>query len=573
MYYVLLRGDSADKVCCMKHFFRTFNWKDYLFFSVCGVAYYFLIKQFLLCHDDIEYRFLYFNTGSNEVVSNFYDIIKSQIYHYNHVNGRFLVHCLVQYFLSYGGLKLFYIVSSLVFILLLMCGNYLMRHRIRKDVRVLIMSLFLCLLYLLLPHIGETYFGTVSFTCNYMYSSAIYLLYYIIYLHIRDNKINYKWYINILLFFFGIACGSWNESFSIGISGSLLIYHSVDLYINKNFKKKITLFWLVLGFGIGTLIVVLAPGNFIRASGKLLEFNVAIFRSSILHPAVWLSFLVPFLSYFLDKKRGNKYAFIHRHIVLLIAILISYIFLVVVYYVGARQITMPALFTVYITVDFLNEYASECLYRFRYIITTCCITICLLIYIPSLRYTSMLHKAQATFLQDALENRKSVVVDTDFEHINREVIRGSILRPFINVFYTTDEIYANRYVTKRISHFISDGKNDTLCQILLPEPIEIIVSKCIENNNITENFWYSSELDYYILRLPDDTDYENYQFCFRVKPTTFIQRIKYIILKNKVYTIPLCINRYFYYNGYKYFIITHHILYDTELSEMYIEYI
>lgn len=577
MYYVLLRGDSADKVCCMKHFFRTFNWKDYLFFSVCGVAYYFLIRQYLVLWDDMEYPFICGVEGHNYIYY-FSDIISSQIHHYIHINGRFLIHCMVQWFCSYGDLELYFLISTIFFILILINCSYLIKRRTKNKNGLVYSVLFLALLYLLMPVIGSTFFGSVAFVCNYMYSCAVYLLFYAIYIHIKEDKVNYKWYINLLLFFFGIACGSWHESFSIGISGALLIYHSIDLYINKNFKEKFSLFFLVLGFGIGTLIVVLAPGNFVRAETVGIgPINIiSRLKGIIFHPFVIVTIFTLIIACFIDMRKGNKWAFIKKESLIIIALFITYIFDLVITYTASRQLTMPALFGVYLIITFLCDYADSFITKFNKVIGLLCIVICLIIYIPSLRYMYLLNKAENAFIEDALTNKTAVVIDYNFEYIDRYVIPNGIIRKYINSDYTIDGIYCNQFYTKKLSAWMTNGQTDTICTLLLPEPMENIITKCTNDNLVSDNIWHSDELNYYILRLPIDVKANNCTICFTVQPVTLFQKVKYKILGSKVYRIGLYIPtqeiRHFEYNNYNYYVFSHHNLYDALPAEMYIEY-
>ena len=84
----------------MKNFFRSFSKWDYLFFAICGIAYFFLIRQYIPCVEDLIYRF---SKVDETPILSLWDAIVSQMYDYLHLNGRFLVHTLVQWFCGPAG--------------------------------------------------------------------------------------------------------------------------------------------------------------------------------------------------------------------------------------------------------------------------------------------------------------------------------------------------------------------------------------------------------------------------------------------------------------------------------------
>jgi hypothetical protein len=53
-----------------------------------------------------------------EKVQTFGDVFKSQINHYKHVNGRFIVHTIEQSFCGVIGLDTYYVINALMFALL-----------------------------------------------------------------------------------------------------------------------------------------------------------------------------------------------------------------------------------------------------------------------------------------------------------------------------------------------------------------------------------------------------------------------------------------------------------------------
>ena len=237
----------------MRHFLKQFSLKDYLSFSVIAVCYLLLLLQaYPISNDDFTYIF---HQSTDLPITSLGELIDSNIWGYLNVNGRFLVHCFVQGCLNCY--PLFYICSVLLFGVLIMSMTYLIRratNRIKGDVIYIIVSITS-----LLPLTATLLYGTVAMTINYMWSAAIYTFFLSIYMHIKEDGVDYSWWKNVLLLIFGLICGSWQESFCIGIAGALCIYHLINI-------RKLTpsLFCLIVGFGIGAAVLVFAPGNFVR---------------------------------------------------------------------------------------------------------------------------------------------------------------------------------------------------------------------------------------------------------------------------------------------------------------------
>ena len=114
----------------MRHFFSFFTKKDYVFFVVSSILYGVLLQFFVVtCWDTLTDRFLH---GAEQFtyVSNFRDLLQSELYYYMHGNGRFLAIMLANFFGSFGGYTLFYIASSVMFFFLQMATIYLIRRTV-----------------------------------------------------------------------------------------------------------------------------------------------------------------------------------------------------------------------------------------------------------------------------------------------------------------------------------------------------------------------------------------------------------------------------------------------------------
>lgn len=563
----------------MRHFFRQFTKQDYIFFALCGVAYFLLIRQYLVAWDDLEYIY-----GANkQYISSVKDIILSQANAYMTWNGRFLVHSLVQLFVTIGGLELFYICSTLFFIVLLMSGRYLL-GRINDSFNSNI--LFLVSLYLFMPLIGSTFFGDCAWTVNYMYSCAVYTFFLSVYYHIDKDHVLYNQAVNVVLFLFGIICGSWQESFSIGLSIALLIVHGYQLSKERSVKNQLSLFWLVIGFGAGACIGIFAPGNFCRLNSiggsEHLSFSFASIASQLLnifksYPIILILLLVMTIASIIDSRNNSKWSFIIQHKLLIISIIIGLLFAIFVVSSGGRQFSMVILFAILIIIAFLQQYLSSLLQKGNKVIWIIGIILCISIYIPSLYYTYLLHKAEENLFMEVSQKPSSIAIDTEFETVDRCIIGASPIRKFINTYQTTNDIYDNLYFTKMLSGWITKGETDTICALILPEPQEKIVAHCTKSEQIGDSIYHAEKLNYFVLRLPDTIKPSSCYIKFQVQPKTIIQQLKYKILGDKCYTIPLQIPtiemRNFKIENDVYYIFTHHNLYNASPKKMWYEII
>ena len=221
---------------------KIFAAAEIIFLLACLIGCYALMTQYIPCLDDFRYHDRIDGCGAINSVS---DIVESQAFAYTNHNGRFLCHSLVHFFCSFGGLRLFFIGSALVFTTLV----WLIVKLAHRGYSSNVIDLPLCclLLTLLHPQAGIVFFGSVAFTVNYLWSALIYVDFIALYHKLNDaGNSPHSWYVYVFVAVFGIICGSWQESFSIGIAGSLFIYHLINIK-----KTKGLLLWLVVGFGIG----------------------------------------------------------------------------------------------------------------------------------------------------------------------------------------------------------------------------------------------------------------------------------------------------------------------------------
>lgn len=207
-----------------------------------------------LLADDYSYSLNLDKTKINSLM----DVVNYQWWHYFNWGGRTVAHTIAQFFLLFPKV-VFSIANSIIYVALI----YLMYLHIRgnREDKPLFLLLIHLGLWFILPVFGQTCLWLIG-SCNYLWTTVIILWFLWIY---RKNKENLSIIKLIGIFLLGILAGWTNENTSAGLLVILLCYLIMTKIPNK--KEKISklrivgFFWALIGFAI----MILAPGNYIRA--------------------------------------------------------------------------------------------------------------------------------------------------------------------------------------------------------------------------------------------------------------------------------------------------------------------
>lgn len=223
-------------------------------------------------HDDLAYHFYYDANSAlvrptSDPITSFWQIFPSMWHHYCSVNGRFTSHFLIQLFCGLLGKNVFNIVNTLVFAIFI----YYFTKLVSYKNSIVILVLLLAAIVFLLPFPGQTMLWLTG-SINYFWTVTFSLL-VIYYLLISKDKTTKPLFL-ILLFMWGAFVGWMNESISIGVSGGLFLY----MVLKRKELDKNKLF-LIMGYMLGTALIVFSPGTFARAtgSGVNMDYNVIQF--------------------------------------------------------------------------------------------------------------------------------------------------------------------------------------------------------------------------------------------------------------------------------------------------------
>ena len=243
---------------------------DYIFGVIVLIAFYFLNRLSLSIGDDYWYSFVYDDVSdSYRRIDSFSDALNSQIGAYFSHNGRLIVHTVVSYFCGVLGETLFQIVNTIVFVLLCIGLVKLIRDEfgyLKNDKYVVVFGAFV-----LLPCPGTILLGSIAMCVNYLWVACATIYFILFYRSIVSGSLSNGLFVKTFCFTIALLYGSLQESFTVGVTFALFLYYC--FHINKLRGNEL---WIVLGLILGSSLVVLSPGNFVRleqvdSSGGLLK--------------------------------------------------------------------------------------------------------------------------------------------------------------------------------------------------------------------------------------------------------------------------------------------------------------
>ena len=226
----------------------------YLLLAVLALMVFTLSFLAVWMGDDVYFTFNYSGVDWLRKIQSLKDIIDSQGAYYMSRNGRFVTHCIVQFFCGIAGKGVFAVCNALMWILFIIMLTRVAGFDWRRNAGAMFMLLalsFICL---------RTQF-TPPCQVNYIWAFTAGLFTIYEFLNPRPGKF---WALFIVIFSFLAGWGQ--ESFSSGVSAAMWIYALLHFKSMKRFQ------WAMLfAFTGGMLALCLAPGNFSKLGSNSLR--------------------------------------------------------------------------------------------------------------------------------------------------------------------------------------------------------------------------------------------------------------------------------------------------------------
>ncbi len=239
--------------------------------------------------DDIWYadKIISFEPSGIPITS-FKDIIDSQIWHYNYWGGRSMTHGLLQMLLQLdaGIVDVLNTLAGLLLAYMMCCLSGVWQKSWK-------LAGIFCGLGMMLGMNANWMMSMFwqAGAANYLYITSFLLFF--LYCYLREDPDNRLWGISIWIIPLGIISGWSNENM-----GPTVWILSTIVILTRFFQKKKVYTWMALGnisALLGSILVVIAPGNFVRSEEAANEYSALwnLFLRCYAESKAALEFLFP----------------------------------------------------------------------------------------------------------------------------------------------------------------------------------------------------------------------------------------------------------------------------------------
>ena len=232
--------------------------------------------------DDFRYKL---NPLENELdFKIFADIYDFQVWHYFNWSGRIVPNFLLQLFLL-PSKSIFNFFNAIIQVLLINTIFYFAYNRIATKYRdvslLLLINLFLFFGFYKYSGFSIYLTSTISYTWTHL----IVFIYYIPFWNYFVNGRNYSGTYSFTII--GLFVGCTNEHVFIA---QVFLFISLFIFMKKSIIKQVPRFFYPSLFGVflGGLILILSPGNFVRASSENLTLSFDSILNYLLYDLIWI---------------------------------------------------------------------------------------------------------------------------------------------------------------------------------------------------------------------------------------------------------------------------------------------
>ena len=316
-------------------------WLDYVAVAIIVITFFVISYCGFFTSDDI-------GPDRNSII----DVFRHTKWFYFHLGGRYLsVTANGLFSRLLGDNKLWYdIVNTLFFLSLIMiCGTLIFND---KKIHIRIVLLFALMFWLLCPDPGQTLFWAAG-SITHMWANVLTFLFLWLFFKYKgdDFCIAGKLGLFIISVFFAaefIPCAS--------ICGAFVVYYAFHL---KEFRRNAVP--IVIGYIIGSVLVLFAPGNFLRAADEInasagdrvKELLSNPIQEVVKYKALWLFMIV--LVWGWIRNQVIVKAWVKNNLVLLLSLGWSVVAFSVVFRPANRALFFPEVLSLVLFLIFMFD--------------------------------------------------------------------------------------------------------------------------------------------------------------------------------------------------------------------------
>ena len=257
--------------------------------------------------DDYAYHFIITEDGSyGERIESFADVVLSMKNHYYTVNGRIVLHGILQYVLMFGE-TVFDVLNSVMFVLLALLIYKHCKGTSKKNSPLMFLVINI-MLWLFLPSYGMTVLWA-SGSVNYLWSSVIRLA-ALLPFRLWADKQHFRIPSVVMPFIMlplSLLAGATNENSAAAFIGMSVLF--IILYRIRKIKIPVWSFVSLAGSLAGFAFIILAPANSTRSEAFTGVKASVLFRifSIPVHYAIYLMApICVFVIFYMIQRRLNK---------------------------------------------------------------------------------------------------------------------------------------------------------------------------------------------------------------------------------------------------------------------------
>ena len=330
----------------------SFSWLGNVAVLIIAIAFFIISCLGFMMGDDLWMK---------SDVSSLFDLVKYTAWFYLYRGGRlFSVACQYMFSGVLGGHRIWYaIVNTLFFVVfLVICGKLI---RDRKQGFASLLLLLALLFWFLCPVPRQTLFWIAGST-TYLWANTLSFIFVLLYLKYKDDNFGVKEKVGLFVISF-LAASEYITCASI--CGAIVVYYAFNI---KKLKGNAVPF--VVGFVIGSVLLLFAPGSFRRVGfdddcASLFDVGYLVHHPAqelLKYKALWL-FLVVLVWGLIKNKEIVKH-WIKDNAVLILSLGWSVIAFSVVFRPVRRALFFPETLSIILFLKFLYDNLGALKIRF-----------------------------------------------------------------------------------------------------------------------------------------------------------------------------------------------------------------